>query len=105
MIFNSPVFGMSHLNVWPLLKYIHGIDALVGAGGYNLVHESRQTKTPLFSQPKKRLYDDQYERLASNECYESIEDLVFKLRSCSFSKKKNKFENGVVHSVKLIESF
>jgi len=105
VIFNSPVFGLSHLNAWPLLKYFQGIDALVGAGGYNLVHESRQTKTPLFSQPKKRLYDDQYERLVSNECYESIEDLVFKLRSCSFSKKKNEFENGVVQSVKLIESF
>ena len=105
VIFNSPVFGLSHLNAWPLLKYIQGIDALVGEGGYNLVHESRQTKTPLFSQPKKRLYDDQYERLVANECYESIEDLVFKLRSCSFSKKKSEFENGLVQSVKLIESF
>ena len=105
VIFNSPFFGLGHLNAWPLLKYIQGIDALVGAGGYNLVHESRQTKTPLFAEPKKRLYDDQLERLVSNECYKSIEDLVFKLRSCSFTKKKSEFENGVAQSVKLIECF
>jgi hypothetical protein len=105
VFFNSPVSRSGHMNAWPLLKYIRGIDALVGAGGYNLVHESRQTKTPLFAEPKKRLYDDQHERLVSNECYKSIEDLVFKLRSCSFTKKKSEFESGVVQSVTLIESF
>ena len=47
----------------PLLEFLPALDALVGSGGYNTVQEARQTCTPLFSFPRRRLYDRQAHRL------------------------------------------
>ncbi len=64
---------------WPLLHSLAGVDILVGSGGYNLVHEARLTKTPLFAFSRTRLYDNQGERLRSEERVDSSEMLVCQL--------------------------
>ena len=62
--------------VWPLLPLIRGVDAIVGAAGYNTVYEARCSGTPLLAFPQTRLYDRQSHRLRSSETMTSIDDII-----------------------------
>ncbi len=52
---------------YPLLELMEGVDVLVGAGGYNTVHEARACGRPLLALARDRLYDRQARRLRSHE--------------------------------------
>ncbi|MCY2964796.1 MAG: hypothetical protein NT069_14360 [Planctomycetota bacterium] len=56
---------------WPLLVTLRGVDLLIGAGGYNTVHEARATSTPLVATAQPRLYDRQDRRLHPGEMAQS----------------------------------
>ncbi|NMO18002.1 hypothetical protein HPC49_14850 [Pyxidicoccus fallax] len=62
--------------VWPALAVLPGVDVLVGAGGYNTVHEARATGTPLMALARARLYDRQALRLRAEERADSVEAWV-----------------------------
>jgi hypothetical protein len=61
--------------VWPALAVLPGVDVLVGAGGYNTVHEARATGTPLVALARPRLYDRQALRLRPEERAGSVREL------------------------------
>lgn len=61
--------------VWPALAVLPGVDVLVGAGGYNTVHEARATGTPLVALARPRLYDRQALRLRPEERADSVREL------------------------------
>ncbi len=56
---------------WPLLATLRGVDLLIGAGGYNTVHEARATSTRLIATAQPRLYDRQESRLKPEELAQS----------------------------------
>ena len=101
----SPIPNVGDLNAWPLLQLMQGIEVLVGAGGYNIVHESRATGTPLLALPKVRLYDNQLKRLKNSETFKSINHLIDQLPLHPLPNKSIEFKNGVVQAAKLIEGF
>ena len=101
----SPIPNVGDLNAWPLLQLMQGIEVLVGAGGYNIVHESRATGTPLLALPKVRLYDNQLKRLKNSETFKSINHLIDQLPLHPSPNKSIEFKNGVVQAAKLIEGF
>lgn len=103
VLLNSPMPASGQKNLWPLLRYMPGVDVLVGAGGYNLVHEARQTNTRFFAFPQKRLYDNQRTRLNPNECCETPQELFAKINSIQkTSPKRDVYENGVHLAASLI---
>lgn len=59
--------GTLGCSLWPILPLHAGIDLLIGAGGYNTVHEARATGTRLVAVPQPRLYDQQASRLLPHE--------------------------------------
>lgn len=61
---------------WPALAVLPGVDVLVGAGGYNTVHEARATGTPFIALARPRLYDRQALRLRPEERAASVEELL-----------------------------
>ncbi len=104
ILFNSPANQPGQMGIWPLLKFIHGVDVLIGSGGYNLVHESRLTETQLFAFPQKRLYDNQFLRLTPDECCNTPEELIYRIEeTCNKTVKASTYENGVFSAVKMIE--
>jgi len=56
-------------NVFPLAKYMRGIDFLVGGAGYNLFYEARFFDTPAHLAPFERNGDDQFRRIKVNRDY------------------------------------
>lgn len=64
---SAPVKTVTFETTWPLLRLHLGIDMILGAGGYNTVHEARLTGTPLRAIPRQRLYDRQDRRLVPAE--------------------------------------
>ncbi|MBZ4421348.1 hypothetical protein [Myxococcus sp. RHSTA-1-4] len=64
------------VSVWPALAVLPGVDVLVGAGGYNTVHEARVTGTPFVALARPRLYDRQALRLRHDERAGSMDELV-----------------------------
>ena len=64
---------------FPLLPYLPGVDVLVGAGGYNTVHEARATGTPLLALSRERLYDVQADRLTPEERLSSLAELPVRI--------------------------
>lgn len=88
--------------VWPLMKLFAGVDALIGAGGYNTVYEARATGVPLLAVPRARLYDRQElrlraeERTAPGEVAERLRGLGARSRSPA------PFENGAHEAARLV---
>ena len=99
----SPISGAAELTVWPLLPLLNGVDALVGAGGYNLVNEARATGTPLFAFAQERRYDRQHVRLMRDECVSDVPGILSGLRSLRESSRTGSFINGVHEAVEWIE--
>ena len=100
----SPIPGAAELTVWPLLRLLNGVDALVGAGGYNLVNEARATGTPLFAFAQERRYDRQHVRLAQDECVSDVSGILSGLGSLRESSQSGSFVNGVHQAVDWIEA-
>jgi hypothetical protein len=59
--------GVEPVRHYPLLELLAGVDLVVGAGGYNTVHEARACRRPLLALARPRLYDRQARRLTSGE--------------------------------------
>jgi hypothetical protein len=59
--------GVRSLRAWPLVELLPGVDVLVGAGGYNTVHEAHAAGTQLVAIPQERVYDRQARRLRPGE--------------------------------------
>ena len=59
--------GIAWVRHIPLIELMAGIDLLVGAGGYNTVHEARACDCPLMALARPRRYDRQARRLSSRE--------------------------------------
>ncbi len=68
------VAGTIGQRCWPLLRYLRGVDLLVGAGGYHTVHEARAAGVPLIAVPQSRQYDRQSNRLRAEEAAERWEN-------------------------------
>ena len=100
----SPVPGAAELTVWPLFPLLNGVDALVAAGGYNLVNEARATGTPLFAFAQERRYDRQHVRLAQDECVSDVSGILSGLGSLRESSQSGSFVNGVHQAVDWIEA-
>ena len=56
----------------PLLRLLHGVDAVVGAGGYHTTWECRQAGVPLFARAQRRRLDVQAQRLHAHESWRSL---------------------------------
>ena len=96
------------IQVWPLLSAMPAIDLLIGAGGYNTVHESRATATRLFACGQVRLYDRQAERLRPSEQRASLQELFDNSIAWAHgwsppSRQTPWFENGVHRAVDEID--
>jgi hypothetical protein len=94
--------------VWPLLELLPGVDALVGAGGYNTVHETRATCTPLLAVPRRRVYDRQARRLRPAERLADEDLLVSRLTELlngpsAPPRPPPRYVNGVHAAVERIE--
>lgn len=94
---------------WPLFEDFLGFDAIVGAGGYNTVHEARAARRPLLSLPRRRLYDDQAGRLSAAERLEDDMGLEARLAAALASVAPQvlapqvlAFENGADRAAELI---
>ncbi len=78
---SSESLAVDSMEIWPLLQSIRGVDAIVGAAGYNTVVEARSSGTPLLSFPQSRLYDRQQRRLTKRETMANIDQVVARLES------------------------
>ncbi len=97
----SPHARLQH---WPLLQLMAGVDAVVGAGGYNTVYESRATGRPLLALARRRLYDRQRRRLSSEE---RLSDLLIeappRIRALAPSQRPiTPYDNGAHAAVQTI---
>jgi hypothetical protein len=84
---------------WPLMRLHLGVDLLVGAGGYNTVHEARLTATPFRAVARQRLYDRQHRRLRSREWLEVQDQNVPPRRPAATVR----YTNGTEAAVDAIE--
>ncbi|QSQ21843.1 hypothetical protein JY651_42970 [Pyxidicoccus parkwayensis] len=92
--------------VWPALAVLPGVDVLVGAGGYNTVHEARATGTPFVALARPRLYDRQALRLEAEELAPSAEALVERAALLARSRPARgpgPYASGTRDAVALIE--
>jgi hypothetical protein len=94
---------------WPLLSVMPGIDLLVSSGGYNSVHESRYSGTPLLAIPQKRVYDRQADRLLASEAVSNLDtalDLAKKIIATPAASQQNpdsvRKKNGTHEAFNLI---
>lgn len=99
------------VRLWPLMRYLRGVDVLIGAGGYNTVNEARATKTRLFAIPRGRLYDRQDQRLTDEERTSTVEELIVSVTSFVGKgvlqedlQASMRLENGVHTALREIES-
>ncbi len=60
---------------YPLIELLPGVDLVVGAGGYNLVHECQAVGVPAVFVPQRRRYDEQFARVAGASVARSPEQL------------------------------
>ena len=94
------------INAWPLLRLLPAADLLVGAGGYNTVHEARALKLPLFGLPQPRLYDRQARRLGAS-AYSSEDALAYAVR-CALPNSSAaidiRYDDGPAAAVRLLQS-
>lgn len=92
--------------ILPLLKYLAGVDLLVGAGGYHTVNEARATATPLLAFPQPRTYDRQALRLRAHEQVRDFDALVTRARQILASPRLPvpPFESGAHQGLEVIES-
>ncbi|MEK6236138.1 MAG: hypothetical protein N2C14_15640 [Planctomycetales bacterium] len=72
----SDSWELDGFDLWPAITLHAGVDALVGSGGYNTVHETRASRTPLLAFAQRRLYDRQHIRLKPEECVPSVDLLI-----------------------------
>ena len=63
----TPPVGHMQMRIWPFMPLLYGVDLLIGAGGYNTVHEAHATRTPLLAMARRRMYDTQHGRLRAEE--------------------------------------
>lgn len=92
--------------VWPALAVLQGVDVLVGAGGYNTVHEARATGTPFVALARPRLYDRQALRLRPEELADSVETLVeraVQLARSRPARRPGPYASGTGAAVSVIE--
>jgi hypothetical protein len=61
------VAGAVARECWPLLRYLRGVDLVIGAGGYHTVHETRAAEVALIAIAQTRQYDRQERRLRNLE--------------------------------------
>lgn len=107
--FCSPDANATHI-IWPLLPVLPGVDVIIGAGGYNTVHEARATGTPLLALPRPRLYDRQAQRLAPGETFETRHQLLERLvvlteeNNRSRLKPMPQYVNGTHHAFRSLLS-
>jgi UDP:flavonoid glycosyltransferase YjiC (YdhE family) len=89
---------------WPLLELLGGVDLVVGAGGYNTVHECRATKRPLLAFAQPRMYDRQQRRLQTDEQVSDVEDLLrrVELQLARPPVPPPRYENGTHRAVAAI---
>jgi hypothetical protein len=94
------------LSVWPMLKYLPGVDLLIGAGGYNTVAEARATGTPFIGLVRERLYDRQSIRLADSERCADMPAVISAVeqRLQPRTPVSIQFENGVHAAVRFLKS-
>lgn len=98
-----------HVACWPLLAVLRGVDLLIGAGGYNTVHEARATATSLLALSRKRLYDRQYRRLRGEERVENVAEMIDRAATLLRTVPRREFSpapcyhNGVHDAVAMIE--
>lgn len=80
---------------YPLFELMPGIDVIIGAGGYNLFHESRAAGVPAIFLPQPRRYDDQHWRTQHTGLIDSPEALETALRHALTQPRKHiAFTNG-----------
>ncbi|MEO0445039.1 MAG: hypothetical protein AAF191_03070, partial [Verrucomicrobiota bacterium] len=86
---------------WPLLRFLPGIDLLIGSGGYHTVSETRATNVSLLAVSQKRLYDDQQARLHPHERVTSEKTLHQQLHQWlrSWSRAPGKKPIGYINGV------
>ena len=83
---------------WPMMRLHLGVDLLVGAAGYNTVHEARLTATPFRAIARERLYDLQGRRLRSHEVLDdaALPELATRASTADY-------DNGTSEAVRCIE--
>jgi hypothetical protein len=85
---------------WPLMSLHRGIDLLIGAAGYNTVHEARLTGTTLRAIPRQRLYDCQDRRLMPRELLEDSDPPPIRAK-----QECTTYSNGAHDAILGIEGF
>ncbi len=82
---------------YPLLELLHGVDVVVGAGGYHLFHEARACGVAAIFLPRSRAYDDQHWRVADARVADGPEALEAHLRDTLASdahREEAHYHNG-----------
>jgi len=89
----------------PLARLLAGVDLLVGAGGYHLVHEARATRTPLAALPAHRAYDAQWRRLRPEERAADLTEIASRIRGATprTTTPPPSIEDGAAHGVRVVE--
>jgi UDP:flavonoid glycosyltransferase YjiC (YdhE family) len=59
----------------PLMECLPAVRLVIGAGGYNLLHETAALQVPAIFWPRPRKYDDQFRRVATRLSATSLEAL------------------------------
>lgn len=105
----SPIRRVDHPEarvVWPFLPLVHGVDVIVGAGGYNTVHEARATRTPFVGVAMDRKYDQQHARLRDDERARGEASLIAAVRQHLAQATRRddvRYEDGAARAVESIE--
>jgi hypothetical protein len=99
----SPFPRKGAFSCWPLLPLLTGVTALIGAGGYNLVHEARSTGTPLLAFAQSRRYDRQAIRLLDDELVDNLSMIMERLPELQGSQEIPTYPNGAHLAADTIE--
>lgn len=112
--YGEPDPSSAHTSYFPMMELMPGIDALVGHGGYHLIHEAETLRVPFLVFPQEKLYDDQHARLSDRKSdylieFKSnmeMENGLRKMLGRSRGKRKiPKFENGADTAAEAIVEF
>jgi hypothetical protein len=90
----------------PLAPLLGGVDLVVGAAGYHLVHEARATATPLVARPAPRTYDVQARRLRPEERARDLDEVALRIRAAvpRTTTPPPSIEDGAAQGVALVEA-